>query len=488
MTGACVGCCNSKCRASFHLPCIFEAKGLTIFSGAFDAFCSHHRPSQDLKSRLETYNDDPPECCICLFSIFPEEDEAVSNTDSLCKSLSPDQVTSPSSTCRKSVTIAGDALCPVLTPAPKQQSQSNNHWEVNTSTHGDSKRTPLQRASQLSSWKRRLLHSTTPSKTPGRATTTLTPFDAWSHGVIHGECCRPAWMHRDCAAGYARSAGLHHVKCPLCFNRDTFISTLLKFGVWVPDRDASWELEPGAFAYSQGPPVVGELAAGGGNASSEPNDETHVVLTGTPSDTPPSPSSRVEKPQIDGGSEFRVSPMPPPPRRRRRNTVVVRRPTATPGPSRTRRSLRRLAQTPLDSNSLVTDRLPALLECSFDTPGSSEKENRRPSPTTTATTTTDPLTLLPPSCPPPTTKARRRRAQSNFAGARLKQTVISSFFEPVVAAGGDTVGGDVRDDPEIERTNALFRSMMNVDRTPVTKPSAGRYSLRSSKSGTSSLL
>ena len=66
-------------------------------------------------------------------------------------------------------------------------------------------------------------------------------FNAWSHGVIHGGCCRLSWMHRDCVAAYACSAGLHHIKCPICSNREAFINTIIDFGVWVPDRQVkSW--------------------------------------------------------------------------------------------------------------------------------------------------------------------------------------------------------------------------------------------------------
>lgn len=69
-----------------------------------------------------------------------------------------------------------------------------------------------------------------------KRSTIIPAFDFWSHGIIHGGCCRSAWMHRDCIAGYGRSAGLHHLKCPFCSDTKTFIPTVVRYGVWVPDR------------------------------------------------------------------------------------------------------------------------------------------------------------------------------------------------------------------------------------------------------------
>ncbi|KAF5395056.1 PHD finger protein 7, partial [Paragonimus heterotremus] len=76
----------------------------------------------------------------------------------------------------------------------------------------------------------------------------ISAYDSWAHDTIHGSCCPKAWMHRDCLAGYAASAALHYLKCPYCADKQTFIRSVISAGIWVPDRDAAWELEPGAYA------------------------------------------------------------------------------------------------------------------------------------------------------------------------------------------------------------------------------------------------
>ena len=53
-------------------------------------------------------------------------------------------------------------------------------------------------------------------------------------------CCG-GWFHRTCIEKTAESAGTHFFKCPLCNNKDEFTEEMLKFGVYIPDRDADWE-------------------------------------------------------------------------------------------------------------------------------------------------------------------------------------------------------------------------------------------------------
>ncbi|KAL3314405.1 PHD finger protein 11 [Cichlidogyrus casuarinus] len=80
------------------------------------------------------------------------------------------------------------------------------------------------------------------------------------YDIIHGRCCQGSWFHRKCIQKYAISAGLHHVKCPMCSNIDSFIKRLIEVGIWIPDKDASWELEPDAFQELYSCPVSAELA------------------------------------------------------------------------------------------------------------------------------------------------------------------------------------------------------------------------------------
>lgn len=54
-----------------------------------------------------------------------------------------------------------------------------------------------------------------------------------------------AWYHRECLQRFAFEAG-YYFKCPNCFDKK-FADYARKHGVFVPLRDASWELEQGAF-------------------------------------------------------------------------------------------------------------------------------------------------------------------------------------------------------------------------------------------------
>ncbi|XP_055629066.1 PHD finger protein 7-like [Toxorhynchites rutilus septentrionalis] len=54
-----------------------------------------------------------------------------------------------------------------------------------------------------------------------------------------------AWYHRECLQRFAFEAG-YYFKCPNCFDK-SFADHARLHGVFVPLRDASWELEQGAF-------------------------------------------------------------------------------------------------------------------------------------------------------------------------------------------------------------------------------------------------
>lgn len=60
------------------------------------------------------------------------------------------------------------------------------------------------------------------------------------------KCCKIGFIHRNCLMEYAYSAG-YYLKCLLCKNPE-FRNEVRRRGVFVPDRDAKWELEKGAFA------------------------------------------------------------------------------------------------------------------------------------------------------------------------------------------------------------------------------------------------
>uniref|UniRef100_A0A8C6ZFX6 PHD finger protein 7-like n=1 Tax=Nothoprocta perdicaria TaxID=30464 RepID=A0A8C6ZFX6_NOTPE len=65
-------------------------------------------------------------------------------------------------------------------------------------------------------------------------------------GTLVCPACRSAWFHRACIQGQALRSALHHFRCPLCQDTDTFQAEMFRLGIQIPDRDAAWELE-GAF-------------------------------------------------------------------------------------------------------------------------------------------------------------------------------------------------------------------------------------------------
>ncbi|GAB5568139.1 PHD finger protein 7 isoform X1 [Prionailurus iriomotensis] len=65
---------------------------------------------------------------------------------------------------------------------------------------------------------------------------------------IQSPCCSQTVYHRKCIQKYAHTSAKHFFKCPQCNNREEFPQEMLRMGIHIPDRDAAWELEPGAFS------------------------------------------------------------------------------------------------------------------------------------------------------------------------------------------------------------------------------------------------
>lgn len=64
--------------------------------------------------------------------------------------------------------------------------------------------------------------------------------------VLVTPCCRQLF-HRTCIQKQALSAGSHFFRCGHCNNQDAFQREMQEHGIYVPERDASWEQEPRAF-------------------------------------------------------------------------------------------------------------------------------------------------------------------------------------------------------------------------------------------------
>uniref|UniRef100_A0A8D0GXH9 G2/M-phase specific E3 ubiquitin protein ligase n=1 Tax=Sphenodon punctatus TaxID=8508 RepID=A0A8D0GXH9_SPHPU len=68
-----------------------------------------------------------------------------------------------------------------------------------------------------------------------------------SYDILKSSCCKNAWFHRDCLQHQALSAGVFFFRCTVCNNKEKFQNEMLKMGIHIPEKDASWELEENAY-------------------------------------------------------------------------------------------------------------------------------------------------------------------------------------------------------------------------------------------------
>uniref|UniRef100_A0A3Q0SYV2 G2/M-phase specific E3 ubiquitin protein ligase n=1 Tax=Amphilophus citrinellus TaxID=61819 RepID=A0A3Q0SYV2_AMPCI len=69
-----------------------------------------------------------------------------------------------------------------------------------------------------------------------------------SYSILKCPSCHTSWFHRDCVQRQAHSAGLFFFRCTLCNNKENFQEEMLRMGIYIPERDASWELEANAYS------------------------------------------------------------------------------------------------------------------------------------------------------------------------------------------------------------------------------------------------
>ncbi|NXL91943.1 G2E3 ligase, partial [Alectura lathami] len=67
------------------------------------------------------------------------------------------------------------------------------------------------------------------------------------YSVLRSPCCKNAWFHRECLQYQALSAGIFFFRCTVCNNKDKFQKEMLRMGIHIPEKDASWELEENAY-------------------------------------------------------------------------------------------------------------------------------------------------------------------------------------------------------------------------------------------------
>ncbi|KAK5886950.1 hypothetical protein CesoFtcFv8_017929 [Champsocephalus esox] len=68
------------------------------------------------------------------------------------------------------------------------------------------------------------------------------------YSVLKCPSCHHSWFHRACVQRQAHSAGLFFFRCTLCSNKEDFQQEMLRMGIYIPERDASWELETNAYS------------------------------------------------------------------------------------------------------------------------------------------------------------------------------------------------------------------------------------------------
>uniref|UniRef100_A0A147BNW1 Putative g2/m phase-specific e3 ubiquitin-protein ligase n=1 Tax=Ixodes ricinus TaxID=34613 RepID=A0A147BNW1_IXORI len=64
--------------------------------------------------------------------------------------------------------------------------------------------------------------------------------------VLLTPCCKNSF-HKACLQAQAMSAGSHLFKCSVCNNKEAFQKEMLDYGISIPEQDASWERQQGAY-------------------------------------------------------------------------------------------------------------------------------------------------------------------------------------------------------------------------------------------------
>ncbi|XP_029454866.1 G2/M phase-specific E3 ubiquitin-protein ligase [Rhinatrema bivittatum] len=99
-------------------------------------------------------------------------------------------------------------------------------------------------------WDHRPVQNSSPIRQPGSSPCTIC-LEFVEHlptyNILQSPCCKSAWFHRECLQYQALSAGLYFFRCTVCNNKEKFRNEMLRLGIHVPERDASWELETNAY-------------------------------------------------------------------------------------------------------------------------------------------------------------------------------------------------------------------------------------------------
>lgn len=272
--GATLACCASVCRKQFHLNCGRKNGVTSLFFGNFQSFCHKHTTTQVLPDELQHRVDVRMRCL-----------QRKQNSES--KMANP-KVSGEQQGGANVDALAADISNASLSCEEQNQNGRANGTEITARHSMDRLRGDPRRFEKTENPERRLPIRSCKNSTPTtqmktkdtggkKAPSVLeTQTDISHHGMecectahtcpmcyesvqaypgiesLWPPCCATdVWLHRYCVQHMALNAGMHYLKCPLCNDREIFGSMVKKQGIYVPDRDAAWELETGAFAELQ---------------------------------------------------------------------------------------------------------------------------------------------------------------------------------------------------------------------------------------------
>ncbi|KAK2518445.1 PHD finger protein 7 [Columba livia] len=103
--------------------------------------------------------------------------------------------------------------------------------------------------------------------------------DRRSYSVVVCPACKHAWFHRGCIQGQAVRDGISRFQCPLCRDRDAFLSEMLTMGIRIPFRLPSWDsLEYGALSERHSRCDATECLCPGGRGQGDEEGPWQLLL------------------------------------------------------------------------------------------------------------------------------------------------------------------------------------------------------------------
>lgn len=191
-TGASIGCVKGTCQKKMHYGCGRDNKALSRFYGTFNTWCEKHRPKEDIFSKLPLYQKP---------------------------------------TCQD-----GEDLIEIL-----KEIKNGEHKEIDKNELSLTKLKTATTEDGTNNDDNDIIHECVACRDQ-----LIPPFD--DANILISPCCFNIYSHKICLQRHANSCGLHFFRCPGCNNMDEFQQGMLQMGIYIPNRDASWEQDEQAFS------------------------------------------------------------------------------------------------------------------------------------------------------------------------------------------------------------------------------------------------